>query len=85
MATKKGGGSTKNGRDSVSKRLGVKVYGGQLAIAGNIIVRQRGTEYKPGKNVGIGRDHTLFALVDGIVTFEHVTKERQQISVYPKA
>ncbi|TGL37338.1 50S ribosomal protein L27 [Leptospira perdikensis] len=84
MATKKGGGSTKNGRDSVSKRLGVKVYGGQLAIAGNIIVRQRGTEYKAGKNVGIGRDHTLYALVDGVVTFEHVTKERQQISVYPK-
>ncbi|MBM9589364.1 50S ribosomal protein L27 [Leptospira sp. 201903075] len=84
MATKKGGGSTKNGRDSESKRLGVKVYGGQLAIAGNIIVRQRGTQYKPGKNVGIGRDHTLFALVDGIVTFEHVTRERQQISVYPK-
>lgn len=84
MATKKGGGSTKNGRDSVSKRLGVKVYGGQLAIAGNIIVRQRGTEYKPGKNVGIGRDHTLFALIDGVVTFEHVTKERQQVSVYPK-
>ncbi|TGL57501.1 50S ribosomal protein L27 [Leptospira ognonensis] len=84
MATKKGGGSTKNGRDSVSKRLGVKVYGGQLAIAGNIIVRQRGTEFKPGKNVGIGRDHTLFALTDGVVTFEHVTKERQQVSVYPK-
>lgn len=85
MATKKGGGSTKNGRDSVSKRLGVKVYGGQLATAGNIIVRQRGTQFKPGKNVGIGRDHTIFALVDGIVTFEHVKKERQQISVYPKA
>ncbi|XDD52572.1 50S ribosomal protein L27 [Leptospira sp. WS4.C2] len=84
MATKKGGGSTKNGRDSVSKRLGVKVYGGQLATAGNIIVRQRGTEYKPGKNVGMGRDHTLFALIDGVVTFEHVTRERQQISVYPK-
>ncbi|MCZ8156163.1 MAG: 50S ribosomal protein L27 [Leptospira sp.] len=84
MATKKGGGSTKNGRDSVSKRLGVKVYGGQFAVAGNIIVRQRGTEFKPGKNVGIGRDHTLFALTDGVVTFEHVTKERQQVSVYPK-
>lgn len=84
MATKKGGGSTKNGRDSVSKRLGVKVYGGQLATAGNIIVRQRGTEYKPGKNVGMGRDHTLYALIDGVVTFEHVTRERQQISVYPK-
>jgi len=83
MATKKGGGSTKNGRDSVSKRLGVKVYGGQLATAGNIIVRQRGTEYKPGKNVGIGRDHTLFALIDGVVRFEFITKERQQVSVYP--
>lgn len=85
MATKKGGGSTKNGRDSVSKRLGVKVYGGQLATAGNIIVRQRGTQFKPGKNVGLGRDHTIFALIDGVVTFEHVTRERQQISVYPKA
>ncbi|GBF49164.1 50S ribosomal protein L27 [Leptospira ryugenii] len=84
MATKKGGGSTKNGRDSVSKRLGVKVFGGQVAVAGNIIVRQRGTQFKPGKNVGIGRDHTLFALTDGVVAFEYVTKERQQVSVYPK-
>ncbi|MCG9874201.1 MAG: 50S ribosomal protein L27 [Leptospiraceae bacterium] len=83
MAHKKGGGSSKNGRDSQSKRLGVKVYGGQAAIAGNIIVRQRGTAVKPGKNVGVGRDHTLFALVDGIVAFENVDKKRQQVSVYP--
>ena len=83
MAHKKGGGSSKNGRDSQSKRLGVKVYGGQLAIAGNIIVRQRGTVVKPGNNVGVGRDHTLFALVDGVVAFENVDKKRQQVSVYP--
>jgi large subunit ribosomal protein L27 len=83
MAHKKGGGSSKNGRDSQSKRLGVKVYGGQLAISGNIILRQRGTAVKPGKNVGVGRDHTLFALVDGVVTFEHIDKKRQQVSVYP--
>lgn len=83
MAHKKGGGSSKNGRDSESKRLGVKIYGGQSAIAGNILVRQRGTSVKPGKNVGVGRDHTLFALVDGVVTFEHVDKKRQKVSVYP--
>ena len=83
MAHKKGGGSSKNGRDSQSKRLGVKVYGGQLAISGNIILRQRGTAVKPGKNVGVGRDHTLFALVDGVVNFEHIDKKRQQVSVYP--
>lgn len=83
MATKKGGGSTKNGRDSVSKRLGVKVFGGQEALAGNIIVRQRGTVFKPGRNVGVGRDHTLFALVDGKVAFEHISKDRQKVSVYP--
>ncbi len=83
MAHKKGGGSSKNGRDSQSKRLGVKVYGGQLAISGNIILRQRGTAVKPGKNVGVGRDHTLFALVDGVVTSEHIDKKRQQVSVYP--
>jgi large subunit ribosomal protein L27 len=83
MAHKKGGGSSKNGRDSQSKRLGVKVYGGQLAVSGNIILRQRGTAVKPGKNVGVGRDHTLFALVDGVVTFEHIDKKRQQVSVYP--
>jgi len=70
MAHKKGEGSVKNGRDSQSKRLGVKIYGGQPAIAGNIIVRQRGTEYHPGKNVGVGRDFTLFALTDGTVEFK---------------
>ena len=74
MAHKKGGGSSKNGRDSQSKRLGVKVYGGQLAISGNIILRQRGTAVKPGKNVGVGRDHTLFALVDGIVEFKQTSR-----------
>ncbi|MCC5816233.1 MAG: 50S ribosomal protein L27 [Leptospira sp.] len=83
MAHKKGGGSSKNGRDSESKRLGVKIYGGQKAIAGNILIRQRGTAVKPGKNVGVGRDHTLFALVDGVVTFEHVDKTRKKVSVYP--
>lgn len=70
MAHKKGQGSTNNGRDSVSKRLGVKLYGGQNAKAGNIIVRQRGTRHHPGENVGIGKDHTLFALADGIIQFE---------------
>ena len=70
MAHKKGVGSSKNGRESESKRLGVKIYGGQAAIAGNIIVRQRGTQHHPGKNVGIGKDHTLFALTDGVVEFK---------------
>jgi len=70
MAHKKGQGSVKNGRDSRSKRLGVKKYGGQVVIAGNIIIRQRGTKFQPGRNVGIGRDHTLFALVDGKVEFD---------------
>lgn len=70
MATKKAGGSTKNGRDSNPKMLGVKVYGGQTVTAGNIIVRQRGTEFHPGVGVGMGRDHTLFALTDGVVKFE---------------
>lgn len=69
MAHKKGGGSTRNGRDSESKRLGVKVYGGQQILAGGIIVRQRGTQFHPGVNVGIGKDHTLFSLVDGVVQF----------------
>ncbi len=69
MAHKKGGGSTKNGRDSISKRLGVKLFGGQVAKAGNIIVRQRGTKFYPGKNVGMGKDYTLFALKDGKVKF----------------
>ena len=74
MAHKKGVGSSKNGRESESKRLGVKIYGGQGAVAGNIIVRQRGTNHHPGENVGIGKDHTLFALVDGTVVF---TKEKK--------
>jgi large subunit ribosomal protein L27 len=82
MAHKKGGGSTKLGRDSHSKRLGVKRYGGEQVRAGNIIVRQRGTRIHPGNNVGMGRDHTLFALVDGKVKFEHATKVRKKVSVY---
>ena len=82
MAHKKGGGSTKLGRDSQSKRLGVKRYGGEQVRAGNIIVRQRGTRIRPGSNVGMGRDHTLFALIDGKVKFEHATKERKRASVY---
>jgi len=69
MASKKGGGSTKNGRDSEGRRLGIKKSGGQSVIAGNIIVRQRGTKWKPGENVGIGKDHTIFALLNGVVTF----------------
>ena len=85
MAHKKGGGSTKNGRDSQSKRLGVKVYGNQAIHAGSIIVRQRGTRIHPGVNVGMGRDHTLFALTDGIVKFEHINRERQRVLVVPKS
>jgi len=83
MAHKKGAGSTKNGRDSQSKRLGVKIYGGQLAIAGNIIVRQRGTQFHPGLNVGLGKDHTIFALTDGIVDFKRGRKDRNFISILP--
>jgi large subunit ribosomal protein L27 len=83
MAHKKGAGSTDNGRESHSKRLGVKLFGGQTAIAGNIIVRQRGTRHHPGKNVGIGSDHTLFALTDGIVTFRKTRGERSIVSVLP--
>jgi len=82
MAHKKGVGSSRNGRDSHSKRLGVKRSDGQLVTAGSILVRQRGTRFRPGKNVGCGRDHTLFALIDGHVKFEWATKERKQISVY---
>jgi len=85
MAHKKGTGSTRNGRDSNSKRLGVKRYGGQVVRAGNILVRQRGTQFHPGKNVGCGNDHTLFALIDGIVTFERKGKGGKKISVYPVA
>ncbi|MFY7825510.1 MAG: 50S ribosomal protein L27 [Flectobacillus sp.] len=83
MAHKKGVGSSKNGRESHSKRLGVKIYGGQPAIAGNIIVRQRGTAHNPGKNVGIGKDHTLFALVSGTVQFKKGFKGRSYIDVVP--
>ncbi|NEQ54667.1 MAG: 50S ribosomal protein L27 [Leptolyngbya sp. SIO3F4] len=83
MAHKKGTGSTRNGRDSNSKRLGVKKYGGEAVIAGNIIIRQRGTKVHPGENVGRGGDDTLFALIDGVVTFERKGKNRKKVSVYP--
>ncbi len=83
MAHKKGVGSSRNGRDSNPQYLGVKRYGGEQVIAGNIIVRQRGTKFHPGKNVGLGNDHTLFALVDGVVKFEHKDKKRMKVSVYP--
>ena len=83
MAHKKGVGSSRNGRESHSKRLGVKLYGGQAAIAGNIIVRQRGTQHHPGENVGIGKDHTLFALTDGVVTFKKGRQDRSFVSVLP--
>ena len=85
MAHKKGGGSTRNGRDSNSKRLGVKRYAGQVIRGGTIIVRQRGTKIHPGNNVGCGRDHTLYALIDGIVKFEMLDKKRKKVSVYPAA
>ena len=85
MAHKKGVGSTRNGRDSNPQYLGVKRYGGENVIAGNIIVRQRGTRIHPGRNVGIGRDDTLFALIDGVVTFERKGRDRKQVSVYPAA
>ena len=81
MAHKKGEGSVKNGRDSQSKRLGVKIYGGQSAIAGNIIVRQRGTVYHPGKNVGLGKDFTIFALTDGVVEFKKGRGDKSYISI----
>ncbi len=81
MAHKKGAGSSKNGRESESKRLGVKIFGGQECIAGNIIVRQRGTTHHPGDNVGIGRDHTLFALIDGKVEFKKKANKRSFVSV----
>jgi large subunit ribosomal protein L27 len=83
MAHKKGAGSSKNGRESHSKRLGVKIFGGQFAKAGNILVRQRGTQHHPGDNVGIGRDHTLFALVEGTVEFKKGFKDRSFVSVKP--
>ena len=83
MAHKKAGGSTGNGRDSIGKRLGVKRFGGETVRAGNILVRQRGTHFHPGQNVGCGRDYTLFTKIDGIVKFERYGKKRRKISVYP--
>lgn len=85
MAHKKGVGSSRNGRESESKRLGVKIWGGQVVTAGNIIVRQRGTQHHPGANVGIGKDHTLFALTDGTVVFQKKQRNRSYVSVAPKA
>lgn len=85
MAHKKGVGSSKNGRESESKRLGVKIYGGQFAKAGNIIVRQRGTKHHPGENVGMGKDHTLFSLVDGKVVFRKKRDNRSFVSIEPMA
>jgi large subunit ribosomal protein L27 len=84
MAHKKGGGSSRNGRDSHSKRLGVKRYDGEAVTSGSIIVRQRGTQFKPGNNVGLGRDYTIFATIDGYVKFEKIRDQRKQISVYPE-
>src|SRR5580700_7415947 len=84
MAHKKGVGSSRNGRESQSKRLGVKIFGGQEAIAGNVIIRQRGTSYHPGKNVGIGKDHTIYALVDGTVVFTTKRQDRRYVYVRPK-
>ena len=83
MAHKKAGGSTRNGRDSISKRLGVKKFDGEKVKPGNIIVRQRGTKFHPGLNVGMGKDYTLYALIDGIVKFERLDKRRKKVSVYP--
>lgn len=83
MAHKKGVGSSQNGRESASKRLGLKIFGGQFAKAGNIIVRQRGTMHNPGLNVGMGKDHTLYALCDGIVTFRKTYKDKSFVSVVP--
>ena len=85
MAHKKGVGSSKNGRESASQRLGVKIWGGQVCVAGKIIVRQRGTVHYPGKNVGMGKDHTLFALTDGIVNFKRGRLNRSVVSVLPQA
>jgi large subunit ribosomal protein L27 len=83
MAHKKAGGSTRNGRDSESKRLGVKKFGGQQVLAGNILVRQRGTKWRTGSGVGLGKDHTIFATVDGVVTFQTKAKGRTYVSVNP--
>lgn len=83
MAHKKGGGSSRNGRDSQSQRLGVKKYGGEFVLSGNILVRQRGTRIKPGINVGIGKDDTLFATIDGVVLYETIRDDRKRVSVLP--
>ena len=83
MAHKKAGGSTRNGRDSIGQRRGVKRFGGQIVKAGNILVRQLGTKIHPGTNVGLGRDYTLYAKVDGIVTYENFGRDRKRVSVYP--
>ena len=83
MAHKKGQGSTENNRDSAGRRLGVKKFGGQFVRAGNIIIRQRGTKVHPGNNVGMGKDHTIFALIDGIVSFERKDRNRKKVSIYP--
>ena len=85
MAQKKGVGSSKNGRESASQRLGIKMYGGQKVVAGNIIVRQRGTKHNPGENVGIGKDDTLYALVDGVVNFRKTRRDKSFVSVIPEA
>jgi large subunit ribosomal protein L27 len=84
MAHKKGAGSSRNGRDSNAKRLGVKRYDGEAVTAGSILVRQRGTKFRPGNNVGLGRDYTIFATIDGYVKFEIIRDRRKQISVYPE-
>lgn len=85
MAHKKGGGSSRNGRDSAGQRLGVKKFGGEAVRSGNIIVRQHGTKFHPGVNVGMGRDYTIFATIDGYVKFEHISRDKKRISVYPEA
>jgi large subunit ribosomal protein L27 len=85
MASKKAGGSTKNGRDSQSKRLGVKRFGGETVQPGTILVRQRGTKFNPGNNVKVGRDWTIYAIIEGVVKFERASKEKFKISVYPKS
>ena len=84
MAHKKGGGSSRNGRDSNSKRLGVKRFDGEQVTAGSILIRQRGTKIKPGTNVGLGRDYTIYAMIDGYVKFEAIRDKRKQVSVYPE-
>lgn len=85
MAHKKGGGSTKNGRDSNAQRLGVKKFGGERVVGGNIIIRQTGTKFHPGKNVGLGKDYTIYATADGVVKFERKDKTRLKVSVYPES